>query len=138
MAKKSNSSAAKKFALGAAIAATAGYIAGMLTAPQSGKDTRQDVKDTAAKGVAEAESQLQAVEEELKALLNDPLDEGKKLSKQAKQELEDLAEKAGDAKDKTAEVVTALRNGKADSKELQRALNDAKATIKHLRKYLSK
>ena len=33
-----------KFALGALIGATAGLVAGLLTAPKSGKDTRADLK----------------------------------------------------------------------------------------------
>jgi gas vesicle protein len=99
----------KRFAAWTALAAAAGYIAGVLTAPKAGKDARQDIKDTAAKGVAEAEKQLQNVQDELKGLLDDASHQGDKLSKKAKQELEDIAAKAGDAKDKTAEVLTALR-----------------------------
>lgn len=129
---------AKKFAMGAAVAAVAGYVAGLLTAPKSGKDARQDIKDNAAKGVAEAEKQLQNVQDELKSLLDDAANRGDKLSKKAKQELEEISAKAGDAKGKTAEVLSALRKGTAEDKELQRALDDAKAAIKHLRSYLSK
>lgn len=129
---------AKKFAVGAAIAAAAGYVVGTLTAPKSGKDTRKDIKDNAAKGVAEAEKQLQNVQDELKDLLDGASVRGEKLSKKAKEEFEDVLEKADVAKGKTREVLTALRKGTADDKELQRALNDAKDAIKHLRTYLSK
>lgn len=128
----------KRFAIWTAIAAAAGYVAGVLTAPKSGKDARQDVKDTAAKGVAEAEKQLQNVQDELKGLLDDASVRGEKLSKKAKEELEDIAGKAGEARNKTTEVMNALRKGTAEDKELQRALNDAKTAVKHLRKYLSK
>jgi gas vesicle protein len=129
---------AKKFAIGTAIAATAGYVVGTLTAPKSGKDTRQGIKDTAAKGVGEAEKQLQNVQDELKSLLDEATNRKDKLTKKAKDELEDLSGKAGDAKGKTGEVLTALRKGSSDDKELQRALNDAKDAVKHLRKYLTK
>lgn len=129
---------AKKFAIGAAIAATAGYVVGTLTAPKSGKEARKDIKDTASKGVAEAEKQLQNVQDELKGLLDDASDRGEKLSKKAKEEYGDVLAKADTAKSKTREVLTALRKGTADDKELQRSLNDAKDAIKHLRKYLSK
>ena len=37
----------KKFALGALFAAAIGYIAGILTAPKSGKETREDLKNAA-------------------------------------------------------------------------------------------
>lgn len=36
-----------KFALGAIIGAAAGIVAGLLTAPKSGKETRADIKDKA-------------------------------------------------------------------------------------------
>lgn len=36
-----------KFALGALIGATAGIVAGVLTAPKSGKETRADLKEKA-------------------------------------------------------------------------------------------
>lgn len=134
----SKDNTAKKFAIGAAIAAAAGYVAGVLTAPKAGKDTRQSIKDNAAKGVSEAEKQLQHVQDELKSVLDDASEKGSKLSKKAKEELEDLVGKAGDAKDKTTEVMKALKSGDAEDKELQRALRDAKTAVKHLRTYLSK
>ncbi|MGH7241067.1 MAG: YtxH domain-containing protein [Candidatus Saccharimonadales bacterium] len=129
---------AKKFAIGTAVAAVAGYLAGLLTAPKAGKDTRQDIKDNAAKGVAEAEKQLQSVQDELKAALDDASSKGEKLGKKAKEELEGLVAKAGDAKSKVAEVTKALKSGAAEDKELQKALDEAKTALKHLRTYLSK
>jgi gas vesicle protein len=129
---------AKKFAVGAAVAAAAGYVVGVLTAPKAGKDSRQDIKDTAAKGVAEAEKQLQNVQDELKALLDNASGSSAKLSKKAKAELEDVIAKADDAKSKTRDVLGALRKGTADDKELQRAITDAKDAIKHQRKFLTK
>lgn len=38
----------KKFALGAIVGMTAGVIAGMLTAPKAGKDTRANIRQRAA------------------------------------------------------------------------------------------
>ena len=40
-----------KFVLGALVGAAAGVVAGMLTAPKSGKETRADIKSKAAKRV---------------------------------------------------------------------------------------
>ena len=37
----------RKFLLGAVVGATAGVVAGMLTAPKSGKETRADLKEKA-------------------------------------------------------------------------------------------
>ena len=48
----------KKFAIGTVIAAAAGYVAGLLTAPKSGKETREDIKNTAVKTYKVAEKEL--------------------------------------------------------------------------------
>lgn len=131
-------SVAKKFAVGTAIAAAAGYVVGVLTAPKAGKDTRQDIKDTAAKGVAKVEQQLQNLQDELKSLIDNATGASANLSKKAKAELDDVVDKAEDAKFKVRQVMKALKEGTADDKELQRAIDDAKKAIKHLREYLSK
>ncbi len=39
----------KKIAIGTAIGLAAGYVTGILTAPKSGKETRQDIKKIAPK-----------------------------------------------------------------------------------------
>jgi gas vesicle protein len=60
----------KKFAIGTVVAAAAGYIAGILTAPKSGKETREDLKDTAVRTYSAAEKQLKALHTELNQLLD--------------------------------------------------------------------
>lgn len=50
-----------KIAVSAIIAATAGYVAGILTAPKSGKETRKDIQDKALKAKREAEARLKAL-----------------------------------------------------------------------------
>jgi gas vesicle protein len=128
----------RKLAIGTAVAAAAGYVVGILTAPKAGKETRQDLKDGAAKGKAKVEEQLQRAQDELKSLYDSALEQRSKLGSKAKGELQDLLDKADDARHKAGEMLTAVRKGEADDVELQRTLNDAKRAIKHLRKYLSR
>jgi gas vesicle protein len=40
----------KRVAIGSGIAAAAGFVAGVLTAPKSGKETRADIKTATNKG----------------------------------------------------------------------------------------
>ena len=47
-----------KWAAGAVVAGVAGYVAGILTAPKSGKETREDIKHAATKAKTEAEKKL--------------------------------------------------------------------------------
>lgn len=121
----------KKIALGAGLAAAAGYLVGVLTAPQSGKKTRQDIQKAAKKGVSDAEKEAKKLADELTALT-------KTTKKKGGKELTELVEKAKVAKDKATTLVAAVKKGEADDKELQRAVTQAKNAVKNLRKYLEK
>lgn len=129
---------AKKVAIGSAIAATVGYLAGILTAPKSGKETRNDIKDAANRTVAEAEKELKKLHTELDKVLKQAKENGDKLSAKAKKELDALIVKAKDAKEKTRELLSAIHDGGADNKELDKAIKDANDSIEHLKQYLKK
>ena len=129
---------AKKVAIGSAIAATVGYLVGILTAPKSGKETRGDIKDAAARTMAEAEKELKKLHTELDKAIKQAKSNSAKLSVKAKKELDDLIVKAKVAKDKTREVLSAIHDGGADNKELDKAIKDANDSIEHLKQYLKK
>src|SRR5579862_4647604 len=74
----------KNIAIGAAIAAVAGYVAGILTAPKSGKETRADIKNKADAAAAEAERRLKGMHTELTQLLDQAKSTSSKLSGKAK------------------------------------------------------
>jgi gas vesicle protein len=84
----------KRVAVGSAIAATAGYLVGLLTAPKSGKQTRSDIKDFTAKNIREAEIDLKKLHTELGKLINESKKRGDKLGSRGKKELDKLVEKA--------------------------------------------
>jgi len=128
----------KKFAIGTLIAGAAGYLAGILTAPKSGKETREDIKDTAVQSMREAERQLKKLHTEL----NDVIAEGKeragKLSGKAQQELQVVLDAASDVKGKAREVLSSVHEGRAEDKDLQKAVKEAKDAVGHLQTYLKK
>src|SRR3954468_7201021 len=95
-----DSSTIKKFALGAIIAAAAGYLAGILTAPKSGKETREDIKTTAKATYAAAERQLKALHTELGKLLDEGRSRAGELKGTAQENLEKAMSVAKTAKDK--------------------------------------
>lgn len=128
----------KKVAIGSSVAAIAGYVAGVLTAPKSGKQTRKDIKATADKTVVEAEKDLKKIQTELVNVVDDAKAGGTKLSVKARKEADDLVEKAKDSKEKVREMISAVREGSAEDKDLEKAVKDAKAAIKHLRSYIKK
>jgi gas vesicle protein len=125
-------------AIGAAIAAVAGYITGVLTAPKSGKETRDDIKNTANKGLTEAERELKKLHTELNELITDVKEKGGDLSDKTSKELSAVVEKAKAAKEKTRDVLSAIHEGDAEDKDLQKAISEANKSLEHLRSYLKK
>lgn len=128
----------KRLAIGSAIAGVFGYLAGILTAPQSGKDTRQDIKDNADKGLAEAEKDLKKIYTELDKTLKQAKINGDQLRGRAKDELNDLTNKANDSKEKVREVLSAVHEGEAEDKDLSKAVKQANSALDNLKKYLKK
>lgn len=128
----------KRFAIGTAVAGVAGYVAGILTAPKSGKQTREDIKSTVDKNLNEAEKQLKAMHTELNKLLDEAKKHGGKLSGQAQKELDVLLEKTKDTKEKAREMISAIHEGDAEDKDLASAIKQANAAIDNLKTYLKK
>lgn len=128
----------KRWALGAFFAAIAGYITGILTAPKSGKETREDIKDAAEHGMAEAEKQLKKLHTQLASLLNEAKEKATTLQGTAQKELQAAIEKTNIAKEKARQLLSALHEGGAEDKDLRKAIEEANKAIEHLRGYLKK
>jgi gas vesicle protein len=126
----------RKIALGALVAGAAGYVAGILTAPKSGKETRQDIADKAAELKEESIAQLQDLRDELDSLLDEAKSKSVALSAKAREEFNDAVVLAKDAKNKTGTMIKAVRAGEASDPELNRAIKQAKLAAKNLGRYL--
>jgi gas vesicle protein len=128
----------KKLAIGAAVAGAAGYIAGILTAPKSGKQTRGDLADVTQRGISEAEKDLKKLHTELNDLLGQAKDKSNNLSGKTQSELNDLLDKAKDTKEKAREMLSAVHEGGAEDKDLRKAIKDANKAVDHIKDYLKK
>jgi gas vesicle protein len=138
MAKSSGNSTAKKFAIGAVVAAAAGYVAGILTAPKSGKETREDIKDGVERGVAEAEKQLKKLHTELSTIIAEGKERLSSAKGRSQEELNKAIKSAQVMKDKARELLSAVHEGDVDDKDLKKAIKDAANAIDHLKTYLKK
>ena len=125
-------------ALGGLLLAGLGYVAGVLTAPKSGKETRKDIQDNVAKAKTEAEKKLKELHGELTHLVDQGKQTAKELSSKAKAELEKAVETGHQAKTKAREVLSAVHEGESDDRELQKAIDEANKAVEHLRKYVEK
>ena len=136
--KKNSKQTFKAFALGSTIAALAGYLAGVLTAPKSGKQIRGDIADASDKSRKETEKQLKSLSDELNKLLKEATKQSSDLGQKAGSELKLLVEKAEDNKEKAREVLSAIHDGDAEDQDLKRAIKSASSALEHLKDYLDK
>lgn len=134
MAKDSNTG--KKFAIGALIAGIVGYLTGLLTAPKSGKQTREDIKDKVEDVADSGAEQLQRAHDELGELIKNTKDKTVALSSKAREEFNEAVVFAKDAKDKAATVLKSVKDGEADDPSLNKAIHQAQQAKKNLGKYL--
>ena len=128
----------EKFAIGAAIAGAIGFVVGLLTAPKSGKQTRQALKKKADKGVDELEQQMKELQAEFDKVV-------KAVKKEAGDKADNSRTKVGQAitaskiaKDKLAQIAEAVKSGESKDSELDNAIKDAKQALESLKDYLKK
>lgn len=128
----------KDVAVGALIAGVAGYLTGILTAPKSGKETRQDIKAAALKARKEAERRLKDVNAELNVLIQRAGELAEQTKGKASAEFEKLRDQAVEVRQKTREILSAIHEGEADDEDLQNAVDEVNKATEHLKKYLDK
>lgn len=136
MSNSNRENSGAKIAFGAMIVAIVGFVAGLLTAPKSGKATRDDIKDSALKAKTEAEKALKKLYSELHARIVEVKQQGESLNGKARDEFDRVLDNASDAKEKVRQVISAIHEGDADDPDLRKALKDAKSAIKNLEKYV--
>ena len=128
----------KRLAIGTVFAAVAGYVTGILTAPKSGKETRQDIKNATEKGMAEAEKQLKKLHTQMNDLLKEAKAKVGALKGTAEKDLQTAIDKVTTAKEKARDMLSNLHEGGAEDKDLQKAIKDASSAVEHLKGYLKK
>jgi gas vesicle protein len=131
----SNKGTARKIAIGSLVAGVAGYVTGLLTAPKSGKETRQDIEDKVSDVKDSAEAQLEELNDELHNLIKTTKQKTVALSSSARAEFNEAVIRAKDAQNKTGQMLKAVKNGEASDPELSKAIKQAKLAAKNLAKY---
>lgn len=127
-----------KFAIGTVIAAGAGYLTGILSAPRSGKQTRQKISKSATKARVDSEKQLKKLHSELQDLVKDGENQVKKTKNKANTELKKHLDSAKKTKDKTKLLISAIHGGEATDPDLKKMLNEAKKAKDNLAKFIKK
>lgn len=125
-------------AIGTVLVAAAGYVAGLLTAPKSGRETRKDIRKAAQKAKTEAERKLKQAHSELNKLLDEAAAVASKSKDRAGDEFEKARAQAEKIRQKTRELLSAVHEGEAEDRDLQKAIDDIKKASSHLKKFVAK
>lgn len=125
----------RRIAIGALLAGAIGYVAGILTAPKSGEETREDIAEKASELKGESIEQLQDLRDELDGLISAAKDKTVALSAKAREEFNEAVVGAKDAKNKAGTVLKAIKAGEAEDPDLNKAIKQASQAKKNLGKY---
>lgn len=127
-----------KLALGGVVLAGVGYLAGILTAPKSGKETQRDIQNAASKAKSEAEKKLKQLHAELGDLTEKGKQAAQSASATAQKEIHKAVDLGQQARDKAKQVLSAVHEGESDDKDLQKAIAEADKAANHLKKFVGK
>jgi len=136
MTAKKEDHTVRKLAIGSAVAGAVGYLAGVLTAPKSGKETRSDIANKTGDLKESLTKELGELNQELKDLIQKAKDKTMTLSATAKAEFNEAVIRAKDAQNKANQVLKAVKNGEATDPELNKAVKQAQQAAKNLNKFL--
>ncbi|HET9721451.1 MAG TPA: YtxH domain-containing protein [Candidatus Saccharimonadales bacterium] len=120
----------------ASIAGVVGYFTGLLTAPKSGQQTREEIAGKASGIKDGAVVDLQVIEVELKDIIKSTKNKTIGLSSAARSEFDEALVKAKDAHNKAAQVIKAAQKGEATDPDLNKAAKQVRLAIKNLNKFL--
>lgn len=127
-----------KLALGAIVAAGVGFVAGILTAPRSGKQTRKKLGQSASKARVEGEKQLKQLHSELQNLIKEAESQVKKSKIKVDEQFKKQLENSKKTKQKVKMIISAIHSGEATDPDLQKMLAEAKKAKTNLSKFIKK
>lgn len=128
---KNNNNSSQKFSLGVIIGVILGAVAGLLTAPQSGKETRGDIKKKAKEARGTAERKLKVAYKELNKISGDLKVKSKDLTGKAKDEADGLGKQAEQLKQRVKLAITVMKQGEdGDEAKLDDILDEVKKFAK--------
>lgn len=128
----------RNLAVGGMVLAGVSYLAGILTAPKSGRETRKDLSKAARQAKAEAERKLKLAHSELNELLVKAESEIQKGKTKLDDEFKTAIKQGKEVKVKARELISALHEGEAADHDLDVAVKEVRAAIKHLKTFAKK
>jgi gas vesicle protein len=115
-----------------------GYLAGILTAPKSGRATRKDIAKNASKAKTQGEKQLKKLYKELDVQIKAGEKKIKTAKTSADAELKKAVDSAKKSQRKAKLLLSALHEGDAEDPDLKAIINETKKARADLKKFLKK
>jgi gas vesicle protein len=115
-----------------------GLAAGVLLAPKSGKETRQDLKDAGENLIEDFEKKYSEVQASLAETIEQALGHATSLSGTAQEAFNDLIDQAKQAEFKVKDAYREMKHSGSNNKNLSCALEDAEKAKDCLAKFLKK
>ncbi len=124
--------------MGALLAAGAGYLAGILTAPKSGKQTRKDIAKSASRAKTEGEKQLKKLHSELDEQIKKGEAKLRSAKTKANSEMKKALESAKKSQKKAKLLLSALHEGDAEDPDLKSMIAELKKVKTNLGQFIKK
>ena len=119
--------------VGAILVGAASYVAGILTAPKKGKETREDIRHASVNFKISLEKALKKLYTDSSRQLERALNVNQNLTAQTKKELDLLISSVKHAKDKIKVYLTSLRDGEIEEEEITLLLTDGRDNTERLK-----
>ncbi len=128
----------KKTAATAFLVGLAGYIAGLLTAPKAGKETREDIRRSLPVDKRDAIEKAEFLYSELNELLSNAVEDHEVLTTKALHKLNLALDKAKSGRDKLETVIEAVKHGEGSDRDLNQSIKEAEKAVVHFKKFMLK
>lgn len=125
-----------KVGLVAVLAGVIGYATGILTAPKSGKETRQDIKEKTSDARQASERELKKLQQEMTKLIAKAEAKADSLKVKTSADRKKILDHANKAKTKAGEVIDAIKTKDIKDPDLQKAVDDLKKAKDNLAKFV--
>jgi gas vesicle protein len=129
-------STSKKVATAAVLGLAIGYAAGLLTAPKSGKETRDDISDASQKAYNQMQKKLRSLNSELSDAIEQAKSQMGSLKKRSRDDLAGLIDSAQKAQAKVTKLIRSMHRGTASGEDVEEAIASAKEARDELEKFI--
>jgi len=126
----------RNIVFGAVVIGAASYLAGILTAPKKGSETREDIRHASVNAKISLEKSLKKLYADSSRQIERALNVNHELTKQTKRELDLLIASVKHATEKIKIYLTSIRDGDIEEEEITLLLTDGRDNTERLKLFV--